>query len=227
MLSASTEDAIRDMPTGTHAILVYDTSEHKRDVLLAHLKHGAGRAGLVYAYDGEDPGSVRQGMEALGMGPEYLAMRGQLTITPAEDLYIKGGRVDIDQIYRSFSEMAWRYKDRGLEGLRASAEMSPFLKRGFAREMQLYEESMGRKFPFPGKGICAYDLVELENSGYLSRMLPIFMSHAMVIMTGPKGDMVRLPEQVRDAGFENTISLVHPQWRARYDAGPRNGLRFR
>ena len=29
--------AIREMPSGTHAVLVYDSPENKRDVLFAHM----------------------------------------------------------------------------------------------------------------------------------------------------------------------------------------------
>ena len=211
MISDQTIAAVRDMPSGTHAILVYDTLEHKHDVLLAHLGQGIGKEGLVYAYSGERPDAVRGEMLRRGFGLEYLTRRGELTIAPAEEIYMKGGRVDVDGIYRSFSNLAWGYRKRGLEGIRAAADMAPFIHKGMFRELELYEQSLGRRFAFPGKGICAYDVLELHNSGRLEELLPIFMAHAMVILTGPKGSYVRQPEEVKQVGLVQTLRPLVPR----------------
>ena len=205
MVSDNVDECLAAMPSGTHAVLVYDTQDHKRDVLLQHIKHGVGREGLVYAYADESPGAIKEEMAHRGIEAGDLMSRGELTIQSSEDIYLKGGRVDIAWIVEGFSKLAWGYRGKGLKGIRAAADMSPMLRDKRTKELMDYELALNTRFDFPGKGVCAYNLVELYNSGDLDYMLKIFTAHAVVILAGPNGYAIREPETAKKAGLLNAV----------------------
>ncbi|MDG6956302.1 MAG: MEDS domain-containing protein [Nitrososphaerota archaeon] len=209
MVSASIDQSLGEMASGTHAVLIYDTQDHKRDVLLQHIKHGVGREGLVYAYADESPNAIEAEMARRGIGPEELIARGELTIQDSKDVYLKGGAVDVKGVVEGFSELAWKYKEKGLGGVRAAADMSPMLREKKTKELMDYELALTTKFDFPGKGVCAYNLVELYNSGSLDYMMKIFMAHSLVILSGPSGYAIREPELAKREGL---LSALHSRF---------------
>jgi hypothetical protein len=212
------------MGSGTHAVLIYDTQDHKRDILLQHIKHGVGKEGLVYAYADESPNAIEAEMERRGMGPEELIARGELTIQDSKDVYLKGGAVDVAGVVKGFSELAWRYKEKGLGGIRAAADMSPMLREKKAKELVDYELALTTKFDFPGKGVCAYNLVELYNSGNLDYMVKIFMAHSAVILAGPNGYAIREPEVAKSEGLLGAVRSKFPTVELREQGGERSHL---
>ena len=207
------------MPSGTHAVLIYDTQDHKRDVLLQHIKHGVGEEGLVYAYADESPEAVEAEMARRGIGTGDLITRGELTIQDSRDLYLKGGAMDIDGVVKGFSELAWKYKEKGYKGIRASADMSPMLRANRTKELMDYELALRTRFDFPGKGVCAYNLVELYNSGSLDYMVKIFMAHAMVMLSGPNGYAIREPEVAKSEGLLGAVRSKFPNVELREQGG--------
>lgn len=218
MLDQGLVESIREMESGTHAVLIYDTEEHKREVLLQHLREGVGREGLVYAYHGIDRVSLAEELKGAGIDVDHLQAVGDLTIRPSEEVYLKGGVMDVGGVIRGFADMAYGYRRNGKEGIRAGADMSPVLRADRGPDVVAYEERLGRKFSFPGKGICAYDLVTLNNSGELEHLMPIFMAHAMVILAGPGGYAVRRPEEIERGGLAGVLRHVVP---ARNDGSTR------
>ena len=187
MLSPEVGGAIRDMPSGTHAMLVYDSKQNKRDVLFSHLKFGVGRAGLVYACSEERPTDIREGLDQFGVDVRGLESEGALMVKNYDEVYIVGGKVDAPKIISGFSKLAWEHSKGGKEGMRASAEMSCFLREGKVSDLMEYESALHKNFDFPGRGICAYSLLELESSGNLEILWPLIKTHALVVMTGPNG----------------------------------------
>jgi hypothetical protein len=199
--------AIRDMPSGTHAVLVYDSKENKRDVLFSHLKIGADTDGLVYACSEESPQEIREELEGSGVDVDGLEQKGILSVKNYDEVYIVDGKVDAPKIIAGFSDLAWRYAQRGLNGVRAAAEMSCFFTSGKVQELVEYENALHRKFGFPGKGICGYNLVEMGNSGGLEVLWPILKAHSLVIMTGPNGSFALEPEKITNPDIERTMGI--------------------
>ena len=200
-------EAIRDMPVGTHAVLVYDSQENKRDVLFSHLKLGAETNGLVYACSEESPGEIKRGLSEDGVDVGGLEGKGILSVKNYDDVYIVGGEVDVPRIISGFSNLAWGYHRRGLEGIRASAEMSCFFHERKVEELVEYEKALHRDFSFPGRGICGYNVTEMVNSGGLELLWPILRAHRLVIMTGPNGSFAMEPEAVKKGDFEGTMGV--------------------
>lgn len=175
------------MPMGTHAVLVYDSLENKHDVLFHYLKTGINKEALFYVCAEESPESIKLAMEMQGINVGRLIADRTLSIKNYDEVYIKNGKVDSPGIIDLFSAASWEYKNNGLKGIRAAGEMSCFFKEGKLKELMEYERSLDTSFSFPGKGICAYNLVEMGNSGNLDMLWPIIKAHGLVIMTGPRG----------------------------------------
>ncbi|HUH82907.1 MAG TPA: MEDS domain-containing protein [Nitrososphaerales archaeon] len=208
MSHSQVAEAVRGMPTGTHAVLVYDSQKNKRDVLFDHLKLGVKTNGLVYACSEESPGEIRRELADEGVDVGGLEGKGVLSVKNYDDVYIVDGEVNIPQIISGFSSLAWGYQRQGLEGIRASAEMSCFFHERKVGELVEYEKALHREFSFPGRGICAYNLTEMVNSGGLELLWPILRAHKLVIMTGPNGSFAMEPEGVTKGDVEGTMGVT-------------------
>lgn len=191
-------NAVREMPTGTHAILVYDSPENKRDVLFNHLKYGEGREGLVYVCSLESPENIKEEMDDFGLDVDGQSSKGNLTVSKYDEVYVVNGKVHTSGIIMKFAEMSARYRAKGMSGIRAGAEMECFYKENKVPELLQYERALHRTFSFPAKGVCAYSLVEMANSGNLEMLWPLIRMHALVIMTGPNGSFALEPEKVSE-----------------------------
>jgi hypothetical protein len=207
MTSSKIDDALRTMTLGTHAILVYDTQDNKREVLLKHLELGMNRTGLVYGYAEEGPDKIRREMRRFGMDANQLEEADLLTIKSSKEIYMPDGKVDADGIIKGFSDLARSYSKRGLEGIRASAEMSPFFNHGLIKDLEKYEHALHRRFSFPARGVCAYSLVELNNSGHLGTLMPMLRAHDLVMLTGPNGTAILHPDSVTEGDVETVMQV--------------------
>jgi MEDS: MEthanogen/methylotroph, DcmR Sensory domain len=208
MVPYKVEDALREMPSGTHAVLVYDSRENKRDVLFDHLKLGAGKEGLVYVCSEESKSEIREEMKSSGIDVTSLEAKGDLAIKGYDEVYVVGGEVNTPGIVSGFSNLAWSYSHRGMDGIRAAGEMSCFFREGKVRELLEYEKSLHRKLAFPEKGVCAYNLVEMRTSGSLDALWPILRAHSLVMLTGPHGSFALEPEQVTNLQLKSALGLT-------------------
>ena len=195
------------MEAGTHAILVYDSKENKRDVLFNHLMMGVYTDGLVYACSEETPQEIRDELGSAGLDVEGLEENGILSVKNYDEVYIVDGVVNSTRIISGFSDLAWQYTRKGLGGVRASGEMSCFFKQGKVDQLLEYENALHRKLSFPGRGVCAYNLVEMGNVDSLDFVWPILRAHSLVIMTGPNGSFALEPEKVTKEDVEGAMGV--------------------
>ena len=200
--------ALREMPSGAHAVLIYDSKENKRDVLFNHLKMGIDTDGLIYACSEESPQSIRHELESTGVDVDILEEKGILSVKNYDEVYIIDGKVNTPRLIAGFSDLAWRYSQKGLKGIRAAAEMSCFFKERKVEELVAYEKALHRNLSFPARGLCGYNLVEMGNSGNLDVLWPILKAHSLVIMTGPSGSFALEPEAISDARIEKTMGTT-------------------
>jgi hypothetical protein len=208
LISREVADSLRRMRSGTHAILVYDTPKRKREVLFSHLDFGGDREQLVYVCAEESPEKVRGALADFGMEVPRLEKEDLLAVKNYDQVYIVNDKVDIEGIIRNFADLAWGATKRGLLGMRAAAEMSCFFHDGRVEELERYEHALHRRFSFPGKGLCGYNLIELANSGRLDTLMPMLRAHDLVIMTGPKGSAVLEPDSVKERDVEAVMQVV-------------------
>ena len=207
MVSREISQSLMTMPWGTHAMLVYDTQENKRDVLFSHLKLGAGKNRLVYVGTEEEPSAIRSEMNEFGVDVEGLEKNGDLSVKNYDEVYIVDGEVDASRIISGFSELSDDARRSGKEGIRASAEMSCFLRARKVDELVDYERALDPVFNFPGKGICGYSLLEMEKAHSLEILWPVIKAHSLVIMTGPRGSFALKQESVNRDLVETTMGI--------------------
>ena len=211
MLSPEISEFLADFKRGTHAILFYDTAENKQDVLFSHMRYGQmGNEGLAYVCSEESPQQIRTKMKAFGVDADALRSRNRLVINNYDSIYIVNGEVNIPRISGQFLELAEQYVSSGLNGMRASAEMSCFFQNGMVKELMAYEYAMHRRLSLPAEGICAYNIRELIACNELGVIMPMVRAHDPVILTGPNQSLVLQPEKVEEKQVEETMKVRIP-----------------
>ncbi len=218
MLDPKIARSLKEMRPGAHVVLVYDSLEHKKEVLFNHLKCGVGEAKLAYVCSEEAPQQVEREMEKFGIDVKGLEQTEMLSVGNYDEVYIKQDKVDVEGIIDHFSDLAWRCKKSGLKGLRAAAEMSCFFQCGKVKELTMYEYALHREFAFPGMGICAYNVLEMEKSGHLGMLMPLLRAHSRVILTGPLGISMLEPEKLEDNHVERMMQV--DMWERSNSEGP-------
>ncbi len=187
-------------------MLVYDNPQNKRDVLFDFLRWGSDED-LVYVCSEEEPAQIREEMMSFGIQVDSLEERGMLTVRNYDDVYIVNEQCRAVSIVGEVSAMARRSLKKGFRGLRGAGEMSCFFRQGKVDELLQYERALHTTFDFPLKGICAYDVVQMGNSGYLETLLPIARSHGPVILTGPNGRAVLESKKLKEKDLETTMQI--------------------
>ncbi len=206
MLTPEITEFLREMKLGTHAILIYGTPENKHDVLFSHLGFGANE-GLAYICSEENPEQIREGMRRFGIDVDGLKEKSRLAIRNYDEFYIVNGRVDTARIMDQWSDLAWKCTVTGLKGLRAAGETSCFFRQGKVRELTRYEYALHRKLELSIEAICAYSIVEMNNSGHLEMVMPMLRAHDPVILAGPKVSLVLEPDKVEDKAVEMIMQV--------------------
>jgi hypothetical protein len=208
MLSPEVSNFLADFRPKTHAIVFYDSLENKRDLLFSHLKFGAeNEQGLAYVCSEERPEQILRHMKCFGINTEDLRARNRLTVNNYTRIYIVDGQVNIPDIMSAFSDLSTKYITMGLDGLRASAEMSCFFSEGKVKELVDYEHALHRQFAFPAEGICAYNILDLSKSGHLGIVMPLVRAHDPVILSGPKESLILEPERIDEKDIEETMKI--------------------
>lgn len=209
MLSSEISEFLSDFRCTTHAVLFYDSQANKQEVLFNHLKNGElGNQGLAYVCSDESPQQVRNEMKKFGIDVDGLRLRNRLVINNYDSVYIVNGEVNNVKIGEQFKDLAEKYRMSGLDGMRASAEMSCFLHHNKVKEMMEYEQFMHRKLSLPAEGICAYNIRELAQYNQLGIIMPLVRAHDPVIMTGPNQSLLLEPDRVEEKQVEETMKIT-------------------
>ena len=169
--------------------------------------HAAAPEPSRLAFNESTSSGIPSPLRGFGMDANRLEEAGLLAITGSEETYMPDGRVDTDAVVEGFSDLAKRYSKRGSEGVRASAEMSPFFLHGPTKELEGCEHALHRRFSFPARGICAYNLVEMNNSGHLGTLMPMLRAHDLVMLTGPNGTTVLNPDSATEEDVEAVMQV--------------------
>ena len=190
---------------GGHAMLLYDTKERKEEVLFGQLKLAGKYDVGVYVCSEESPSEAEGSMKRFGIDVEERKKNETLVIKNYDQVFIVNEKVDSSSIVKGFSHLAYQYSSIGY-GVRAASEMSCFFRTRKVNELVTYEKDLHRKLSFPASGICAYNLFDMYNSHSIDALWPIIRAHGTVIMTGPGGRLVLLPEEVRAEDVEKTMA---------------------
>ncbi len=207
MLNQEVSDFLKEFDAGTHAVLFYDNQESKRELLFSHLKFGQNYQGLAYVCSEESPEQIRSEMIQFGLEANTVKGNQRLTIANYDDVYIVNGELNIPAIIGKFASLVDSYKERGLSGLRAAAEMSCFFQHDKVEEMISYEKALHRKFSFSAKGICAYNVMEMLRSGHMDVFMSLVKAHDPIIYATPRGFLLLKPQKVQPRDFETVMQV--------------------
>jgi len=208
MLSPAVSEFLEDFKPKTHAVVFYDAPEKKHDLLFNHLKFGAEKnEGLAYVYSEENSFEIQDGMKRIGIDVDGLKAKNRLALNNYNRVYIVDGKVDIPDVMSKFADLSKKYLSMGLDGMRASAEMSCFFKEEKVSELIQYENALHRKLDFQAEGICGYNIFDLSNSGSLGMIMPLVRAHDPVIFAGPKESLILEPDKVEEKDVEETMKI--------------------
>ena len=206
MQDAIVNDFLSRFDPGSHVVLFYNDQKSKHELLFTHLKYGEHSQGLAYVCSEESPSLIRQEMQKFGLDTNSVKGTDKLTISNYDEIYIENGEVDIPAIIGKFAGMVDACRNRGLNGLRAAAEMSCFFKHGKIEELVAYERALHRRLMFKAEGICAYNITEISSQGYLDVVMPLVRAHDPVIFATPNGYLIMKPSKVGNKHIEQMTS---------------------
>ncbi len=146
-------------------------------------------------------------MKEFGLDPDELRKNGRLAISNYDEIYIVDGQVNTAKIMTKFSDLTQKYRSMGLDGMRAAAEMSCFLREGKVRELMMYEYALHRQFKFPAEGICAYNILELQKTGHLDKIMPMIRAHDTAILAGPEEWVILDPMKAEDDDVHDVLKV--------------------
>lgn len=204
-------DHLRAVQPASHSVLIYDSRENKREVLFNHLRVGESDSKLIYVCSEEEPEEIREAMRSDSIDVKRLEREKRLDVPTYDEVYIgKDGSVDVKKIIEGFARQAFECRRHGLQSMRAAAEMSCFFTRGKVVELLEYEKALGRQFHFPGIGLCAYNVLEMQAAGCLDTLMPLLRAHGLVILTGPRGASVLRSDRVEERHVEQAMEIRIP-----------------
>jgi hypothetical protein len=144
-----------------------------------------------------NPGEIKNEMTAFGIDADQLAKRNRLVINNYDRIFIVDGKVNIEGVIESFSNLSRNYVSMGLKGMRAAAEMSCFFKHNKVKDLLAYEQALHRRFEFPAEGICAYNIFDLLKTGQLHTIMQLAKAHDPVIIAGSEQSILVEPEKFK------------------------------
>ncbi|MHA1903304.1 MAG: MEDS domain-containing protein [Candidatus Thorarchaeota archaeon] len=169
-----------------HAILVYDSLDAKRNTLFNYI-NGAliNDEAAVYVCSEETPDEIRTAMKQFGIEVEKHEDSGALEILDYTDVYIKGGKVEIDSIMDSWGKCYNDAMAKGFKGMKVTGEMSCFLEHQFVPELIEYEQALHTILDIPMTAICAYSAKTLEDSeDSINLYSELVKAHGKVLFAG-------------------------------------------
>ncbi len=146
-------------------------------------------------------------MTSFGLQTNTVRGSESLTIANYDEVYIVNGQVDIPKIIGKFAGLVDTYKSRGLNGMRAAAEMSCFFQKNKVEALIDYEVALHRRLSFAAKGICAYNILEMGKSGSLDLVMNLVRAHDPVIFASPNGYLLLKPEKFEKKHVEMVMQV--------------------
>ena len=155
---------LKNLRPRDHVILIYESQEAKRNTLFSYIDRGLqdGKAG-VYICSEETPDEIRNAMIDFGIDVANYEEAGALRVFPYTEMYIRDGVFDLDFVMDTWSKWYDEAIAKGFSGMRATGEMSCFIKHDLLDELIEYEHALHTVLDIPMTAICAYNADILTN----------------------------------------------------------------
>lgn len=155
---------LKDLKPRDHVILIYESQEAKRNTLFSYIDRGLrdGKAG-VYICSEETPDEIRNAMVDFGIDVADYEDTGALQVIPYTEMYIRDGTFDLDFVMDTWTKWYDEAITKGFSGMRATGEMSCFIKHNLLDDLIEYEHALHTVLDIPMTAICAYNADILTN----------------------------------------------------------------
>lgn len=143
-----------------HICLFYETTQDLCDLLIPFFKEGLEQNSFCLWITSEQLG-VEAAKEKLGKEVKNLdsyIKNGQLEIIDYNNWYLKSGKFDLNELMKKWAEKEKQAQQRGLNGIRASGDVSWLQKKDWEKWI-VYEEKLDKTLPKSGMTVlCTYPL---------------------------------------------------------------------
>lgn len=171
-----------------HVVLLYTTSEDKRDCLFTYLKAGLDRGQAVaYVTSQESTTDIKQAMLEFGIDVERCEQQGALSIIDSRDWYLIDGAFNLSKTMDLWRQLLETSKTKGFKGLRVTGEMACFFESDMVDKLIEYEHALHRVLDFPMTAICAYDVTVFSKKEWFNVLIELLNTHSTAIMLGDTG----------------------------------------
>jgi sugar-specific transcriptional regulator TrmB len=185
---------LRNLKPRDHVILIYESIEAKKNTLFSYIDRGLrdGKVG-VYICSEETPDEIRKAMVDFGIDVKSYEEKDALRILSYTEFYIRDGTFDLDFVTDTWHKWYNDAIDKGFTGMRATGEMSCFIKHGLVDELIEYEHALHTVLEIPMTAICAYNAETLTN---VNNPIDVY------------SELVKAHGKVLFAGLDNNIGKI-------------------
>jgi transcriptional regulator with XRE-family HTH domain len=172
---------ITDLQPGEHVCCIYDTEEEHKALVTSFLRRGLERHEKVfYITDAHTAETILNYLREDGLEVEPYLTKGQLNISNADGVYIRGGIFNPDAMLALLRSEIERALSEGYSALRVTGEMSWAL-RGLPGSERLLEYENKLNTFYPGSqclGICQYDRRRFD----AALLLDVVIAHPTIVL---------------------------------------------
>jgi hypothetical protein len=176
---------IKDLKPTNHAMLLYESTNAKHNILFNYVKMGLDNGeAVVYIASEESPSQLVDAMRGFGIDVDRFEGSGALQILRCDEFYIVNGGVDPQSIYEYAKKMHAATLNYGFKGCRFVGEMSCFFKGGFVEELMRYEKGLHRILDIPVIALCAYNKRLIKEGDEIDLYNEMLKNHTTTIFAG-------------------------------------------
>jgi len=172
--------SMKNISPGEHLCFMYKTEDEHRNILAPFIRYGLEQGEkVIYAVDAHSKQDVLLYLEQEGFRLDDYIASGQLIMSDASEIYLRGGEFDPDRIIDLLKKETDRALKEGYKALRCTGEASLF-QQGFSGSERLmeYEAKLNRVFPdIKAIGLCQYDMRIFEPE----ILLDVLSTHPVIV----------------------------------------------
>jgi len=200
----SVEKSVLDIPSHSHAVMLYERREEKHGLVFPFIKAGLDKGeAVVYLSDEEDVENICR--ELLNFGVDAEGSQG-LRVVDSEDWYLEEGSMTKERVFEKFANATRQAEKKGYRGLRVTGEPTYFFKNNLVDMWMDYESSLPRRFDFPMTAVCRYKRSEVTSYDE-GRLLPDLLNIHNFVITPKVAKEIEFPEYYFES-VNKILSLV-------------------
>jgi hypothetical protein len=150
---------------GNHIIAIYPDVKCALDEAFAFLKKGIdqGEVVMLITHALTKDETLDRMSEEWNVDARKLEEASDIIVKTTTEWYFPEGPPDTKRILAMWNAVVSLSVLRRRNGLRVFAEVAPFFKAGFARELVDYECDLETQFEFPLTAVCAYTIDDISS----------------------------------------------------------------